>query len=49
MLILAHSGHWLVSVAYIAPLAGFVVWLMIVTLKERWAGRDRDGECRSSR
>ena len=47
-----HVGHWLVSLAYFAPAAGFVVWLMIVTLKERWAARGRDGEggsCRSAR
>ncbi len=43
MLMLAHGGHWLVSVAYFAPVAGFVAWLVIVTLKERWAGAGRDG------
>ncbi|MEJ7715514.1 MAG: hypothetical protein WKF40_07340 [Thermoleophilaceae bacterium] len=36
---LAHGGHWLVSVAYFAPVAGFVAWLVIVTLRERWRNR----------
>lgn len=35
MLILAHGGHWLVSVAYVAPVGGFLVWLGWVTIKER--------------
>ncbi|MGI8749253.1 MAG: hypothetical protein ACR2J6_01670 [Thermoleophilaceae bacterium] len=48
MLILAHAGHWLVSLAYFAPVAAFVVWLVIVTLKERWAGRGRDHEEKGS-
>ncbi len=39
MLMLAHGGHWLVSLAYFAPVAGFVAWLVIVTLKERWRNR----------
>ena len=35
MLILAHAGHWLVSAAYFAPVLGFVIWLTVVTVKER--------------
>ena len=42
MTVLAHAGHWLVQVAYFAPVLGFVVWLGITTLKQR--RRDREGK-----
>ena len=35
MIVLAHAGHWLVQVAYFAPVLGFLVWLMITTLRQR--------------
>ncbi len=38
MLILAHAGHWFVSLAYFAPVLGFVAWLGWVTVKERREG-----------
>lgn len=45
MLVIAHAGHWLVSVAYFVPVLGFVVWLAAVTIKERH--RDRDASDRT--
>ena len=36
-MLIAHSGHWLVSVAYIAPVVGFLAWLGMATYKERRA------------
>ena len=41
MLILAHAGHWLVSLAYFTPVASFVIWLAAVTIKEGHGDRDR--------
>lgn len=35
MLPLAHSGHWLIDVLYVAPFAGLLIWLLVTTLKER--------------
>ncbi len=32
---LAHASHWLVQVAYLLPVAGFLGWLGWTTLKER--------------
>jgi len=26
-LVLAHAGHWLVSLSYFAPVIGFLIWL----------------------
>lgn len=43
MLTLAHAGHWLVSVAYFAPVAGFVGWLGWVTIKERREQGPKEG------
>lgn len=40
---LAHAGHWLVNAAYVAPVAGFLIWLGITTWRER---RERRGEKR---
>jgi hypothetical protein len=37
----AHAGHWIVNVAYFAPVAGFLVWLGITELRSR---RERRGE-----
>ena len=35
LLPIAHAGHWLDNVAYMAPVAGFLGWLGWVTWKER--------------
>ena len=35
LLPLAHAGHWLVNVAYLAPVVGFLGWLGWVTWKDR--------------
>lgn len=35
MLPLAHSGHWIVDLAYVSPLVGLLIWLAVTTLRER--------------
>jgi hypothetical protein len=42
MLIFAHAGHWLVSLAYFAPVAAFLVWLGITTVRERRRGDEEE-------
>ena len=32
---IAHSGHWLVTVAYFLPVVAFLVWLGITQFRER--------------
>ena len=32
---LAHAGHWLVNLMYLAPVVGFLGWLGVVTWRER--------------
>jgi hypothetical protein len=44
MIVLAHPGHWLVQVAYFAPVLAFLLWLVITTLRERRREREGDGE-----
>lgn len=34
-LVLAHTGHWLVNLMYMAPVVGFLGWLGAVTWRER--------------
>jgi hypothetical protein len=43
MLVLAHAGHWFVGMIYFAPVGGFMIWLGIVTR------RDRKAEARGER
>jgi hypothetical protein len=42
VIVLAHPGHWITSVAYFIPVIGFVVWLLFVQWRERHADRDAD-------
>jgi hypothetical protein len=41
MTLIAHPGHWLVSVAYFLPVVAFLLWLAVTQIRERRAGRDR--------
>ena len=40
MLVLAHAGHWLINVAYFAPVVGFLAWLAIAQIRDRRRGED---------
>ncbi len=35
MLPIAHSGHWILDVVYVAPFVGLLVWLGFRTLQDR--------------
>ena len=35
MLLLAHAGHWLVTIAYFTPVIAFIAWLVVVQVRER--------------
>ena len=41
MTLVAHAGHWLVSLAYFVPVIAFIVWLAVTQIRERRAGRGR--------
>ena len=32
---IAHSGHWLTSVAYFLPVVAFLIWLAVAQVRER--------------
>ena len=38
MIVLAHAGHWLVSLAYIAPLLVLVGVIVVGKIRDRRAG-----------
>jgi uncharacterized membrane protein len=40
---LAHAGHWLAQIGFLAPLVVLVVLLVIGRLRERRARRERSG------
>ena len=42
MVLFAHAGHILTTIAYFIPVVGFLVWLIVTQLKER--RRDSRGE-----
>ena len=40
---LAHAGHWLVQIAYLAPLVGLIAILVVGKLRERRERRRNGG------
>ena len=38
MLVIAHAGHWITSIAYFAPVIGFVGWLIVMRVRDRHKG-----------
>jgi hypothetical protein len=44
MIVFAHAGHWLVSLAYIAPLIFLVGVILVGKLRDRRAGSDDRSE-----
>ncbi len=41
MILIAHAGHWLTSIAYFIPVIGFLLWLGITQFRERRKGGSR--------
>jgi len=33
--VLAHAGHWIESVLILVPTLGFILWLVIITVRDR--------------
>jgi hypothetical protein len=44
MTVIAHAGHWLPQLLYLAPLVVLVVAIVVGRLRERREGRDTDRE-----
>jgi cytochrome c oxidase assembly factor CtaG len=38
VVVIAHTGHMLVNLAYFAPVVAFLVWLVVTQIRDR---RDR--------
>lgn len=41
-MLIAHASHWLVSLAYLAPVVGFLAWLGMATYRERRDGSNEE-------
>jgi cytochrome c oxidase assembly factor CtaG len=41
MVVMAHAGHWLPQLLYLAPLIVLVVAIVVGRLRERREGRER--------
>ena len=41
---IAHASHWLVNIAYLAPVLGFLAWLALTTFRERREERRGRGQ-----
>jgi hypothetical protein len=35
MLVIAHAGHWLTTIAYFVPVVGFLGWLIVTQVRDR--------------
>jgi hypothetical protein len=42
VLVLAHTGHWVSSLLILLPTVAFIVWLVLVTVRDR--RRERGGQ-----
>jgi hypothetical protein len=41
MLLLAHAGHWVSSLLILLPTVAFIVWLVLITVRDRRRDRQR--------
>jgi hypothetical protein len=41
---IAHAGHWLESIVYLVPIAGFGIWLGVSTVRDRRARARGEGD-----
>jgi hypothetical protein len=41
VLVLAHAGHWISSLLILLPTVAFIIWLVVVTVRDR--RRERSG------
>ena len=37
-MIVAHTGHWLVNLAFALPAVAFIIWLAVITIRDRRGG-----------
>jgi len=44
VLVLAHAGHWLVSLSYFVPVIAFLGWLGWITFRDRVLRKGGNGD-----
>jgi hypothetical protein len=35
VLVIAHAGHWISSLLILLPTVAFIVWLVVITLRDK--------------
>jgi hypothetical protein len=35
MFVLAHAGHWISSLLILVPTVAFILWLVVITIRDR--------------
>jgi hypothetical protein len=41
MLVIAHAGHWIESFLILLPTVAFIIWLVLVTRRDRRRDRQK--------
>jgi hypothetical protein len=41
VLVFAHAGHWISSLLILLPTVAFIIWLVLITLRDRRRDRER--------
>jgi hypothetical protein len=41
MLVFAHAGHWISSLLILLPTVAFIIWLVVVTMRDRRRERSK--------
>jgi hypothetical protein len=41
MFVIAHAGHWISSLLILLPTVAFIVWLVLITVRDRRRERER--------
>jgi hypothetical protein len=49
MLLIAHAGHWLTTLAYLVPVVGFLGWLIVTQVHDRRRSTPTERRERASR
>jgi hypothetical protein len=41
--VIAHAGHWVSSLLILLPTVAFIIWLVVITLRDKRRERSEDG------
>ncbi len=41
MFVIAHAGHWIASLLILLPTVAFIIWLVLITVRDRRREREK--------